>query len=319
VLYIGNSSGRYDAWIDVRKTTSYVVSGLSPGTYYFALRAYDSYGAQSGHSNEISVTVFTGDNRAPLISAVAATNIGASAVTINWTTDEPADTQVEYGLSGSYGMLSAPDPSLSTAHTAVLGSLAPSSTYHYRVRSKDPAGNLSLSGDFTFTTVAAPDTKPPVITSVMTLAVSSNSATITWASDEPSDTQVEYGLSTSYGSNTAIDTALVTSHSQVINDLSPGTIYHFRVRSRDAAGNQAISGGCSFSTTSLPVNNGGLVAAYGFDEGIGSRTADATASANTGVISNAMWTTQAKFGTALSFNGKNSFVSAGVAGLPGVN
>ncbi len=319
VLYIGKSSGQYDAWVDVKNTTSYVVSGLTPGTYYFTLRAYDSYGAQSGRSNEISVTVSTGDNRAPLISAVAATGIGASAVTINWITDEPADAQVEYGLSGSYGMLSAADPSLLTAHTVALGSLTPSSTYHYRVRSRDAAGNLSLSGDFTFTTVAPPDTKPPVITSVMALAVSSTSATITWTSDEPSDTQVEYGLSISYGSNTATDPALVASHSQVISGLSPGTTYHFRVRSRDAAANLAISGDCSFSTTSLPGNNGGLVAAYGFDEGTGFRTADATANANTGVLNNATWTAQARFGTALSFNGKNSFVSAGVAGLPGVN
>src|SRR5262249_33228852 len=33
--------------------------------------------------------------------------------------------------------------------------------YHYRVKSRDAAGNLATSGDFTFTTQAAPPPPPP--------------------------------------------------------------------------------------------------------------------------------------------------------------
>jgi hypothetical protein len=43
---------------------------------------------------------------------------------------------------------------MATIHSASLSGLASSTLYHYRVRSKDASGNLSVSADFTFTTAA---------------------------------------------------------------------------------------------------------------------------------------------------------------------
>jgi uncharacterized repeat protein (TIGR01451 family) len=53
----------------------------------------------------------------------------------------------------------------------------------------------------------------------------------------------------------------------------------------------------------------GLVAAYSFDEGNGANVADASGTGNTGAIGTAAWTTQGKFGGALSFNGSNARVT----------
>ena len=50
------------------------------------------------------------------------------------------------------------------------------------------------------------------------------------------------------GSLAPPNTALVTSHSQVINGLAPNTGYQFRMRSRDAAGNLGVSGNYRFKT-----------------------------------------------------------------------
>ena len=55
----------------------------------------------------------------------------------------------------------------------------------------------------------------------------------------------------------------------------------------------------------------GLVAAYSFDAGTGSTLADASGNGNNGTINGATWTTQAKFGNALAFNGTSSFVDFG--------
>ena len=118
--------------------------------------------------------------------------------------------------------------------------------YHYRVRSRDVSGNERISADFTFTT-AAGDTVPPMISNVVA-SPSAQSATITWTTDEGSTTQVEYGLTTAYGSMTVLDTALVTSHTVSVSGLSQGTLYHFRVRSRDASGNERISADFTFTT-----------------------------------------------------------------------
>jgi hypothetical protein len=45
---------------------------------------------------------------------------------------------------------------------------------------------------------------------------------------------------------------MVTSHNQNINGLSSSTLYHYRVHSRDAAGNLAVSGDYTFTTAALP-------------------------------------------------------------------
>jgi len=95
------------------------------------------------------------DTTAPTISSVAASGISSSAATITWTTNEAADSQVEYGPTTAYGQATSLDASLVTSHSVGLSGLTASTLYHYRVKSKDAAGNLAVSADQTFTTFAA--------------------------------------------------------------------------------------------------------------------------------------------------------------------
>jgi len=60
--------------------------------------------------------------------------------------------------------------------------------------------------------------------------------TITWATDVPADSQVQYGVTPAYGSTTVLDRTLVTSHSVTITGLARKTQYHFQVVSKDASG-----------------------------------------------------------------------------------
>src|SRR5207249_8949732 len=120
-----------------------------------------------------------------------------------------------------------------------------STTYHYRVKSKDAAGNLAASGDSTFTTL---DITPPVISGVTVTSITETSATVTWTTNEVSDSQADYGTSTAYTSSTPLNANLVTSHTALLTGLSANTLYHYRVDSRDAAGNLASSADFTFST-----------------------------------------------------------------------
>jgi len=52
----------------------------------------------------------------------------------------------------------------------------------------------------------------------------------------------------------------------------------------------------------------GLVGAWGFNEGTGTTTADASGNNNTGTISGATWTPAGRFGNALTFNGTSNLV-----------
>ena len=92
-----------------------------------------------------------------------------------------------------------------------------------------------------------PDTTPPVISGETATNITASGATITWTTDEASNSVVEYGLTTSYGS-TASDPANVTSHSVPLSGLAANTLYHYRVKSTDAAGNTATSPDHSFQT-----------------------------------------------------------------------
>ena len=92
------------------------------------------------------------DTTPPAISSVAAVGITSSGATITWTTNEDSDSQVEYGTSQNYGQSTTLNPVRMTAHSQGLSGLTAGTEYHYRVKSKDAAGNLALSGDFTFTT-----------------------------------------------------------------------------------------------------------------------------------------------------------------------
>jgi phosphodiesterase/alkaline phosphatase D-like protein len=280
-----------------------------------------------------------GDTTPPVISGIAASGITASGATINWTTNEASDSQVDYGLTAAYGSASALNTTDVTVHSIALNGMAASTTYHYRVRSRDAANNLATSGDFTLTTVdgtaptvslsapaagatvsgsisvsatasdnvgvagvqfrldgavlgaedvAAPytvswntltatngshtltavardaatnqttsvavsvtvanDTTLPVISAVTASSITGSGATISWTTNEASDSQVDYGLTTAYGSASALNNTDVTAHAVGLSGLTGSTLYHVRVRSRDAAGNLALSGDVTFTT-----------------------------------------------------------------------
>src|SRR5262245_52080711 len=152
----------------------------------------------------------------------------------------------------------------------------------------------------------APDRTPPAISGVDAAGITASGATISWATDEPSDSLVEYGTTTAYGASTTMDTKLVVAHPQPLAGLSPGTSYHYRLHSKDAAGNEAVSVDGAFTTASVP---SGVVAAYGFNELSGPTTADASGAGNVGtLLGGATRITTGKYGNAISFDGVNAAV-----------
>lgn len=98
-----------------------------------------------------------------------------------------------------------------------------------------------------------PDTTPPVISNIQASGITSSAATITWTTNEASNSVVEYGLTTGYGS-TVSNATNVTSHSIPLSGLNANALYHYRVTSTDAAGNTSTSADNSFQTLPAPVS-----------------------------------------------------------------
>ena len=80
------------------------------------------------------------------------------------------------------------------------------------------------------------------ISAVSVTDITETTATVTWATSEPATSQVEYGLTAAYGSRVTLDQHLVTDHSVKITGLHPSTVYHYRIRSETASGDEAVSG-----------------------------------------------------------------------------
>jgi hypothetical protein len=144
-------------------TTTVAVGTTTASNTSHALTALASDAA--GNSTTSAGVAVTVNNPVVLtvISQVAASSITYSGATITWATDKPPDSQVAYGLTTAYGSLSPLVSTLTTSHTINLNELAASTTYHYQVLSHEAQGNLAVSGDFTFTTSAAPSGPPPAL------------------------------------------------------------------------------------------------------------------------------------------------------------
>jgi hypothetical protein len=155
-------TGGYPNVQNVGNVTTYTFNNLTNGvTYYFSVTAYDTSNNESTCSAEVSKVIPAADTTPPTISSVTASSITSSGATITWTTNENSDSQVEYGLTASYGSQTTLNTSMVVSHSQAISGLSASTLYHYRVKSKDAAGNQSNSIDYTFTTLGLPDTTPP--------------------------------------------------------------------------------------------------------------------------------------------------------------
>jgi len=92
------------------------------------------------------------------------------------------------------------------------------------------------------------DEDPPVIMKGPSVTVTSDSATIMWRTDEPSNSVLRLDESKPVKSKTVKDASLVIDHAVIVTDLKPSTGYAFYVESSDASGNLVRSQTCIFFT-----------------------------------------------------------------------
>jgi hypothetical protein len=255
---------------NVTGQTSKVVSPSVTTTY--TLTATNNSGSVT---SVVTVTVNSSDTTAPTISSVASSGVTQTSATISWTTNESSDSQVEYGTSGAYGLSTALNTTLLTAHSVSLSSLSPSTLYHYRVKSKDATGNLATSQDFTFTTSAPVivDTTPPsAIGNLSSSLLTQSSALLSWTSpgnDGNVGTAYSYDMRYSaypinisnfsgatQASGLPLPLVAGTNQTYTLVGLSPSTLYYVAIKTSDASNNVSnISNVISFTT--LPSTSGG--------------------------------------------------------------
>jgi len=80
------------------------------------------------------------------------------------------------------------------------------------------------------------------------------SAKISWATDEPATSQVDYGTSGFiYEQSSPERNSLLINHEIILSNLKPSTLYHYRIRSKDAFGNEGVSQDLTFKTLDFSI------------------------------------------------------------------
>ena len=194
------------------------------------------------------IFIFARDNTPPVIQKVSLSGMTENSAIITWQTDEPATSQVTIWDS-DVSVSTELDATLVSDHSVKLNGLKPDTEYKFTVMSKDKPGNEAKL-EIELITPPQPYTPPPVISEVGISDITDVEATITWQTDKPATSQVEYGETDSYSLITSPNEELTENHSITLTGLKPNTPYHFRVKSKDAGGNEAMSEDQTFITLS---------------------------------------------------------------------
>ncbi|MCA9391722.1 fibronectin type III domain-containing protein [candidate division WWE3 bacterium] len=231
------------------------LTGLNNNTkYYFKVVSYDAASKKGESIDEVN-QVFTtlADTTGPVITNIT-TNTGTDSVGITWVTDESATSQIEYGVTSSYGNLTTKDTALVAGHSVGIINLDELTTYHFRIRSADADGNEAVSDDHYFTTGVGSDIQfdliAPNISDIKVSSITATSAKVTFTSSEEARGLIEYGDSSTYerGDTSGVLTTLSTSHEILLYNLTPETFYHYRVYAIDSSGNLGVGPDKTFTT-----------------------------------------------------------------------
>jgi len=168
---------------------------------------------------------------------------GYGGLLLTWQTDEPATTQVRYGLAPGNYTQSAATPGFSTAHAVALAGLV-DGKYYAQIISVDQSGNQTVGAEFSFVI----DTTAPQISAITEPVLTGNNARVGWTTNEAATALIEFG--TQAGVYTGSITAPAGTGPQqfALPGLAWGTTYFVRIRVNDSHGNVTTSAEFSFTT-----------------------------------------------------------------------
>ena len=154
------------------------LTGLTTDTtYFYMITVKDAAGNEKSSEIGEFTTPVDLDSTPPVISDVVYSDVTANSAVISWTTDDSANSTVEYGVSpGSYKWAISYDDKV-TSHSISLKKLSGQTTYYVRVKSRDLSNNMAVSGEYSFTTLK--DLKPR-ITKVATGSSPSVNVAVYW-------------------------------------------------------------------------------------------------------------------------------------------
>jgi hypothetical protein len=316
----GTASGQYTSFVDLGNTTSHTLTSLFAGqTYYFALQAYNAFGT-SPYSNEVSAT---------LTSELTVMNLSADK-----TSPQPAATAITFSAFASGGI---PPYQFKwwiiTGATQTVGSnWSTNSGFAWTPTVADPNYTIRVWARNFLSTADAPDNPAATLETSFVITTSgggtNQAPTVNAGADQTITLPSSASLSGTVSDDGLPTGTLTRSWTRV---SGPGTVtfsaptgattsasfstsgaYVLRLTVSDGA---LIASDDVAITVNGPPVSGGLVGAWGFNEGAGATLGDSSGNGRTGAVTGATWTA-GKYGQALNFDG-NDMVTLGDLDLTG--
>jgi len=236
------------------------LNGLTPNqTYHYRLVAGNASASNHGGDGEFTTRAVPAvDNQPPSASGVTRT----SALLVGTVNPENSPTKYhfEYGTTTAYGSTTEEASAGSgigdiSVGPQALAELQPETTYHYRLVATNEAAGSETGPDFTFTTGSR---TPPLVDTGEASGVTQAGVTISGIVDSR-------GIETSYtfevGTDTSYSGAKVfggagqgegaESIAVALEDLAPGTTYHYRLTATNADGT-SYGQDMAFTTPGVP-------------------------------------------------------------------
>ncbi|HEX9345183.1 MAG TPA: fibronectin type III domain-containing protein [Candidatus Acidoferrum sp.] len=244
--------------------TTFNNMGLTASTSYsYRVRATDAASNLSAYSSTASAGTPAPPDTTPPTAPTNLTGTAASASQINlaWTasTDNVGVTGYMVERCTGAGCSNFAQFAAPTGTTFNDTGLAATTSYSYRVRATDAAGNLSpYSTIATVSTMAGPDTIPPnAPTNLMVTAVSDTQINLVWTASTDNVGVTGYMVERCQGAACSNFVQISTPTATTFSDtgLTGTTSYSYRVRATDAAGNlSSYSSTGTASTATGPIS-----------------------------------------------------------------
>ncbi|MEQ1545104.1 DUF4082 domain-containing protein [Methyloglobulus sp.] len=225
-------------------------NGVNGGNGVFLYGAAGGFPANSFNSGNYWVdvvfenAVVSPDTISPTMpTGLSAAAIGSTQIGLTWTASTDNIAVTGYRVERCQGAGCTNFVQVATSATTSFGDtlLTAGTTYLYRVRAADAAGNLSAySAVATQTTSVGSDTTPPTVpTGLNAAATGSNQIGLAWTASTDNVAVTGYRVERCQGAGCTnfaqVATSTTTSFGNTL--LTAGTTYLYRVQATDAAGN----------------------------------------------------------------------------------
>jgi hypothetical protein len=231
---------------------SYQNTGLSAGTSYsYRVRAYNGAGS-SGYSNTATTTTPGAGSVPAAPTGLTATGVSTTQIDLAWTDASNNETgfKVERAPGGTTTFAEIATLAAGSASYPNTG-LSAGTSYSYRVRAYNGAGNSGYSNSATASSLSLV-TVPAAPKGLKVTSHSTTTARLEWT--DASDNENGFKLEQAPGGTTnfvEVATFPAGTWAYTTYGLSPATSYVFRVRAYNASGNSLYSNSAEVTTTTL--------------------------------------------------------------------